>query len=110
VVRGSRAYAVCSGTAAIFVIDLNSSAVVDTIPCGAGSNPWSLAFISDTRAYVSRLNTNDVLALDLPAGTVAATIPVGRSPEGITVSGGRVFVANSGFNFSNFSYDPGTVA
>ena len=110
VVRGTRAYAVCSGADAIFVIDLAAGAVVDTIPCGTGANPWSLVFTSDTRAYVSRLNFNDVLALDLPAGSAAAAIPVGRSPEGLAVSGGRVFVANSGFNFATFGYDPGTVS
>lgn len=110
VVRGGRAYVVCSGADAISVVDLATNSVVGTIPCGPGSNPWSLVFTSDSRAWVSRLNTNDVLALDMPAGTVAATIPVGRSPEGLCVAGGRVFVANSGFNFSNFSYDPGTIS
>lgn len=110
VVRGSRAYVVESGSNRIAVIDLLTGSVLQTIPTGPGTNPYGLAFLDDTRMYVSRLVTNDVVAIDLPAGTIAATIPVGLSPEGVAVAEGRVFVANSGFDFGTFGYVGGTVS
>lgn len=110
VVRGTKAYVVCSGSDEVQVVDLLSGSVVQTIPTGGGSNPYGIAFLDESRVYVSRLARNDVVAIDLPAGTIAATIPVGRSPEGVAVAAGRVFVANSGFDFSTFGYDPGSVS
>src|SRR5262245_45071777 len=43
VVRGDRAYVVASGSNEIHVLDLASCAPVDTIPTGAGTNPFGIA-------------------------------------------------------------------
>jgi YVTN family beta-propeller protein len=110
VVHGDRAWVVCSGSDEIHVVDLLTRTTLDTIPTGAGSNPYGIVVVSDARAYVTLLAANAVAPIDLVTGTLGTLIPVGRSPEGIAEADGRLFVTNSGFDFSTFGYDPGTVS
>ncbi len=110
VLRGARACVTASGSDAVYMYDLAGCAPVDTIPTGPGTNPYALAFVSDTRAYVTLLVTNEVAEIDLGTGAVVATIPVGTSPAGIVYAGGRLFVANSGFDFNTYGYEPGTIS
>ncbi len=67
-------------------------------------SPRYLAFSGPTTAYVTNLYGavgsfagGVVSVLDLTTGTVVKNIPVGENPEGITVAGDHVFVANHGF-------------
>jgi len=51
--------------------------------------------------YATSLNTNSVVKFNPVAKTVLKKIPVGSKPEGIVESGGKLFVANSGFGNAN---------
>lgn len=66
--------------------------------------PREIAFAAGDRAYVTNLSRFDanfipqpstVSILNLATGDFVDTIAVGRSPEGVVVAEGRVFVANS---------------
>ncbi|MFN0150388.1 MAG: hypothetical protein ACKVU1_06710 [bacterium] len=106
---GRKAYVVSSQSNALLVADLTSGTLVDEISLAPEQNPWNVEVVRD-RAYVSNLLTNSVSVVDLTVGAAMKTIAVGKSPEGLLVDGGRLYVANSGFDFTTFSYDPGTVS
>ncbi len=108
-VVGRKAYVVSSQANALVVADLNSGTVIDEISLAPELNPWNVEVVRN-RAYVSNLLTNSVSVIDLTAGAATQTIAVGKSPEGILVDGGRLYVANSGFDFTTYSYDAGTVS
>ncbi len=46
--------------------------------------------------YVTNQDANNVSAINRQSGEITATVMVGRRPGGIAVSGGKVYVANSG--------------
>jgi len=108
VVRGEKAYVVNSGSEDLYVVDLMSDSLLSIIDLGEGTNPWSAAFSNDNTLYVTNLLTNDVSKVDLTAGQVVTTILVGTAPEGLLVTGNRLFVTNT--NFNGVGYDPGTVS
>jgi len=129
VIRGAKAYVVNSGgwpgssNASVEVINLSTNAVVNTIPLPDGENPWAIAFVSDTKAYVTTLYGNNITILNpslsgAPAvlGTIAlpvfdgpyGTVPAG--PEGIVISGGYAYTANTAWDGLGFSYLPGSVS
>jgi YVTN family beta-propeller protein len=112
VTRDGEGWVPCGGSDRVDVVDLDGNPG-DTPPAiltGAGSNPYGIAFVDDDRAYVTLLTMNAVAAVDPVAGTVTTTIPVGASPQGVAVAAGRVFVANTGFDFNTYGYAPGTVS
>lgn len=106
---GRKAYVVSSQSNALIVADLGAAAIVGEISLSPQINPWNVEVARD-RAYVSNLLTNSVSVVDLAAGTATQTIAVGKSPEGLLIDGGRLYVANSGFDFTTFTYDPGSVS
>ncbi len=108
-VRGDKAYIVNSGDT-VQVIDLITNTVENTIPFPAGDNPWDIAFVSDTRAYVTCLYGNYVAVIDPTqngASAILRTIslpvfdgpdgPVNAGPEGIIIAKGYAYTANTGF-------------
>jgi len=97
-----------SGSDDVTVFDLTTESVLGALALPAGSNPWA-ARIVDGRVFVSALLQDAVHVLDLSTGTLLTTIPVGKAPEGMCVAAGKLFVANSGFDFATFEYDAGTV-
>jgi len=109
---GSHAWVPCGGSDRVDVVDLAGDVDPDppTILTGAGTNPYGIAFAGAGRAYVSLLLTNRVVPVDPITGAVGAPIAVGRSPQGVLAAAGRIFVANTGFDFATFGYDPGTVS
>ena len=110
VVRDTLAFVVASGTNEIQIINLKTETTVDFIGTGAGSNPFWLAFADDRYCYVTSLLRNSVLKVDVIDRTLAGEIPVGVSPEGILIADGRAYVAVTGFDFGDYSYDQGRVA
>jgi hypothetical protein len=128
-VRGDRAYVVNSGAfpgstgANIQVIDLATNTVENTIPFADGQNPWDIAFVTDTKAYVTTLYGNNVTVIDPTrsgAAAITGTIPlpvfdgpegdVPAGPESILVLGGYAYTTNTGFDDVTFGYMPGSVS
>ncbi len=127
--RGTTAYVVNSGAfpgstgGSIQVIDLTTSTVVNAIPFSDGQNPWDIAFVSDTKAYVTTLYGNNVTIINPTlsgAAAVTGTIPlpvfdgptgdVPAGPESILVLDGYAYTTNTGFDDVTFGYMPGSVS
>ncbi|MGQ9630106.1 MAG: hypothetical protein ACUVXI_07285 [bacterium] len=93
----------------IQVFDPSTNADLGAIDVGTGTNPWDVAF-SGSKAYVSQLFADSVAVVDLTANSVIKTIPVGKGPEGMVVANRKLYVANTGFDLTNYTYGPGTVS
>jgi YVTN family beta-propeller protein len=65
-------------------------------PCPAFPQACSEAAAGQGAIWVSHPSDNTVSRIDPQTNRVLATIPVGRHPDGIAVSPGAVWVANSG--------------
>ncbi len=103
------AFIVSSGGDRVDVFDLATESITASIPLPAGSNPWTCE-VTDGRVFVSGLLTDRVYEIDPWSATVIDEIGVGVAPEGMCVADGKLFVANTGFDFGTFSYGPGTVS
>jgi len=104
------ALVVNSTTNEIQVIDLRTETTAGFIGTGASSNPFWLVPYDTSIAYVSLLLGNAVLKVNFRSSQLLDTIPVGKSPAGVAIAEGKIYVANSGFDFGTFLYDPGTVS
>ena len=82
------------GRDAIAVVDLRAGQLVNTIPLAPGSGVAGAALISDSIAYVSNSSLQTVTRVDLSTGDTVS-IPVGRTPQEITFTRGRVLVINA---------------
>lgn len=103
-------YLVNSATDNIYVIDpKNDSGIEKIIALDEGSNPWFIAFVSETKAYVTNYNLNSVSVIDVESGTILNSIPVGQTPEGILIVGDRAFITNAGYTY-NEPFVQGTVS
>ncbi|MCD4827881.1 MAG: T9SS type A sorting domain-containing protein [Candidatus Cloacimonetes bacterium] len=60
-------------------------------------------------AYVTGGTSNKVYRVDLDALAVTGSLDVGRSPQGMVVHDGLLYVCNTGFRLDTWTYDPGTV-
>jgi hypothetical protein len=96
VVRNGRGYIVVNNSNRIEVIDLASNQAAGTINTGAGSSPRQIAFWGDSVLLVTALYDNSVLLFSLEGQNQLSRIQVGDNPEGIVVTNGKAFVANSG--------------
>ena len=81
VVRGKTAYLVNSLSNSIQIIDLDSMTTIREISTGAGTNPMSIEFVDDERAFVTCYISNDVRFIDLednvpPENMIVAKIPL----------------------------------
>ncbi|MFQ5648805.1 MAG: FlgD immunoglobulin-like domain containing protein [bacterium] len=94
--RGERIYVVNSVPAGITVINGRTEQIEMEISLTDGSNPWALAFVGTTKAYVTNLVANTITVVDLATGDSLETIEVGEAPEGILVVGNTAYVANTG--------------
>ncbi len=97
---GAYAYITNLGSDNVSVIDLNTNAVVATIP--VGNAPYGVWVSPDgSRVYVTNRNIpGTVSVINTSTNTVVATINVGNEPVGVTVSpdGTRVYVTNQNVN------------
>jgi YVTN family beta-propeller protein len=96
VIHGNLGYIVVNNSDRIEVIDIQSNRSAGTISTGPGTSPRQIAFPNDSLALVTALYDNSVLIVGIQTLGVLGRIPVGSNPEGIAVSNGRAFVANSG--------------
>lgn len=102
-------YVVASGADQVLVYNKETLALSHVLDPGPGSNPYAVAVDRQGNAYVSLFLEGQVARFD-PKGRETGRVVVGRSPEGLCVAGPRLYVAVSGFRFSDFGYDPGKVS
>jgi YVTN family beta-propeller protein len=101
VVRNGTAYIVVNNSHKVEIIETQTHRSLGTIDAGAGTSPRQLALASDTLGLLTNLYDASVSVLGLGSQTVIGRIPVGTNPEGIAISSGTAFVANSGFGSGN---------
>jgi hypothetical protein len=90
-------------------IDPETHQVVLNIPLTIGSNPYNMAFDS-LYAYISCLVSGEVIRIELNTGQPHGEIAVGGCPEGLLINGNYLYVAQTGFNPSDYSYGQGKMA
>jgi len=89
------AYIPCTTDSNVFVINVATSAVTDSIR--VGRDPRGVTVSPDgTRVYIANSFDNTVSVINTAADTVVATIQVGVDPYGIVEipDGSKVYVAN----------------
>lgn len=96
-VKDSLAYLVINNSDKIEVITINSFSSIKTINLPSGTSPRHIAFSDDGLLYVTSLYTNKVMVVDPGDGTVETDIDVGANPDGMLITKGFAYVANSGF-------------
>ncbi len=100
---GGKIYVVVNVSSTIEVMDAKTFKPIAQIPMfanGQSKQPRSLAFASG-KAYVTCFD-GFVDVIDTSNLSVTQRIPVGENPEGLAVSNGKLYVANSGgLNFPN---------
>lgn len=105
-IRGDLGYVVNSGNddvqGNVQIIDLRNRVSLGTIPIGDGTWPQKIAFISDSKAYVTCHGTNDIKVVDVKARSVINTIPGGLKPSGITIINDKAYVTNSAFEVNGW--------
>lgn len=122
-------YAVCSLSHSVIVYDLDHLDLEREFSLGVGSNPMTLAFHRDFRAYVSNYVTNDVTLYDLDpdfagAERLLAAIPMPGEgelpadnpgepawarPGGVVVLGDQVYVSLSNLQGRHMAAGPGVI-
>lgn len=85
-----------TGHGRIDIMDLNTNQRTAQIDI---STPRS-AMLDGNTLWVTNLYANTVTPVDLSTNTAGTAIDVGFNPEGLALSGGNLFVANSGFGSS----------
>lgn len=94
---GGKIYIVVNVSSTVEVMDAHTGASLQQIPMihnGVPKQPRSLAFYG-TKAYVTCYD-GYVDVIDTTSLSVVQRIAVGQNPEGLAVSNGKLYVANSG--------------
>jgi YVTN family beta-propeller protein len=97
VLRNDRGYIVVNNSDRIEIFDLATTRNVGTLSLGGGKSPRQMAFADDSIALLTASYDNSVLVLNVRSLSVLQRIPVGDNPEGIAITRGKAYVANSGF-------------
>lgn len=108
VYKDGKLYCVNSGSNNVMVFNPDTWAV-ETISLGSNNNPMNMAFYDENTAYVACSASNKVLQVDLASNTVSKSIDAGVGATGIAITDGKVYVANTAFDGSNYTYGQGTV-
>jgi YVTN family beta-propeller protein len=95
------AYIVVNNSDKIEVMNINNFKKVRTINLPKGNSPRHIAFSDAGKLYVTNLYTNNVSIFNPTSNIVETNIPVGANPDGILITDGYAFVANSGFGSGN---------
>lgn len=100
---GGKIYVIVNVSSTVEILDAstgNSISQISMIANGTPKQPRYIAF-HGPKAYITCYD-GFVDVLDTASLSITTRIPVGANPEGLTVSNGKLFVANSGgLNFPN---------
>ena len=107
-IKDHYAYVVITYENAVQKIDLETKQVRSYIFLEDSSSPNEI-IIHGNDAYVTGNETSKVYQIDLLTDEVINTFEVGLSPQGMTIHENKLYVANTGFKFSDYSYEPGTI-
>lgn len=108
-INNENVYVINSASDDIYIIDMLTSNVLDSIELPDYSNPYAMEFLNDSVAYVTALCANSVYCINLKTCQVLYTIPVGLSPEGICITGTHLFVCVTAFNPDTWTWGDGMV-
>jgi len=98
----NRVFIVTNNADKIEVVDRESLESLGTITFENGVAPAGFALADGNKGYVSDLFTNTIHVVDLENFELTGTqVDVGSNPQGMAISGNRLFVANSGFGSGN---------
>jgi hypothetical protein len=81
------------------VVDLRDAQVMRLVPLPANSGATGSAMVDDSIAYVANPNLNSVSRVNYLTGTTQE-VPVGRYPQGVIFTRGKVFVLNGNLDES----------
>ena len=93
--KAQTAYIPCTTDSTVFVIDINTHSVIDSIR--VGKDPRGVTASADgSKVYIANSLSNTVTVINTATNTVSATIHAGNDPYGIVVTpdGSKVYVAN----------------
>ena len=91
--RGAIAIVPLGLDTAVAVVDLRTGSVLRRVPLPDNSGAKGSAVIDDSIAYVANPNLNSVSRVNYLDGTTAEVV-VGRYPQGVVFTRGKVFVLN----------------
>jgi hypothetical protein len=99
-ISNDKLYVMSNTGGRIDVFSLATGAAIDQI--GGVASPRYMAIGPTQIAYVTNIFSSGFVGgslsvIDLLSGNVTATVDVGDNPEGVTIVGDRVYVANHGF-------------
>lgn len=103
------AYVVITYENAIQKIDLEYGQIRSYIFLEDSATPNDI-IIANGFAYVTGNVTEKVYKINLETDEVIGNIVVGKSPQGMEVLGNFLYVANTGFDMSDYTYDQGTIS
>ena len=96
-VRGDTMWVVVSTSRSIEMFHRRSGTWLGRLRFDDLREPYKVAFVNDSVAVCTFLNDASIAEFNARRLTVrVARVDVGPAPEGIAVSGGRIYVANSG--------------
>lgn len=81
---------------------------VTDLGLGYNRNPYS-SVIAANRMFVTNLLSSTVSVIDLQDGSVLAQWQSGLSPEGIAIVEDRIYIVNTGYSFSDYTYHYGSL-
>lgn len=102
-------YVVNSGSNNIMIFNTDNWTSQTPIALGNGNNPTNLVFYDDNILYVACSMSNKVLKVNLTTKSVVGSISTEVGTTGIIKHEGKIYVCNTAFNGSNYTYGQGTV-
>ncbi len=95
-VRDSLAFIIVNNSHRIEIIRTADHSTAGAIDLGAGASPRTMAFVNDSIALVTLLYSDAVVPLNVRSRAQLPRIPVGANPDGLAITDGKAYVANSG--------------
>ena len=108
-VNDTMAVVVNSGDADLQLIRLADFTNLGFVYFNENDNPYDLAVVGDTAAYVTLFGSHEVAYCNLKTRAVVSRAAVGYHPEGVLVSGDRVYVVNTAFDDIEYKFAQGTL-